>query len=381
MMAAEKRDHALEVRNSLTDPLKLCEALGLAKGAQRQGAGVTVHCPAHKEKSPSCSVTLGRDHTIRVRCFGCSFTGDALTLIATVRGLSLRSADDFRAVLAEGAAIAGNLTLEAEILDGKARPNRERVASPVQDERTRPELDAATYAAVSDALVRLCPFTGEPDVVAYAKRRVLLVEGARAQIAGLPPKEAQGAVVAKLIEAFDVGTLQRAGLLWQYDDGRSETRWFTRPANRLVLPWRGTDGAIDVLQRRVLDASEPKYVFPTGRSPLCPFGAEVLRATDAASPLVYCEGALDVLALRLISWRDHLGLVPLGLPGVDGWRAGWAAWAKGRTAMIALDADAAGERKVAQIAEDLYAAGARDVKRFRPRGAKDWCEFLEGSVS
>jgi hypothetical protein len=99
-------DHAREIRLALRDPRKLCASLGLDKGADRQaGGGLTVRCPAHGDRTPSLSVTTGRDGTIRLKCFGCDWTGDALTLIAQVYGLDVRS--NFREVLMEGAQIAG----------------------------------------------------------------------------------------------------------------------------------------------------------------------------------------------------------------------------------------------------------------------------------
>ena len=69
------RDHKKELRHALTDVHRVIRALGLEKGAQRQATGLTICCPWHKENTPSCSVTLGKDGTIRLRCFGCQATG------------------------------------------------------------------------------------------------------------------------------------------------------------------------------------------------------------------------------------------------------------------------------------------------------------------
>jgi CHC2 zinc finger len=113
------------VRRLLTDPLKLCTSLGLLDGAKRQGGGLLVRCPAHSERTPSCSVTPGPDGTVRARCFGCDWSGDALTLIAAVRGLSLRSSADFRGVLSEGAEIGGDHALASELRAGASRVDRE----------------------------------------------------------------------------------------------------------------------------------------------------------------------------------------------------------------------------------------------------------------
>src|SRR5690606_20848290 len=145
----------------------------------------------------------------------------------------------------------------------------------------------------------------EPDVLKYLDDRVMIVEGAHAQLAGLPPREKQGEIIARLLETFEAETLAHAGLLNRYKNGKIETPWFWCPDHRLLIPWRALDGSTRVLQRRRLTPGEPKYVFPRGRKPAYPFGAEALRVTDASWPIVFCEGALDVLALRLIGHRDR----------------------------------------------------------------------------
>lgn len=106
MTYQDRPDYSQEIRRSLIDPRRLCAALGLDKGAERQGAGgITICCPAHGDRTPSCSVTRGPDGTIRVRCFACGWTGDALTLVAQAHDLDVRH--NFRDVLLEAAQIAG----------------------------------------------------------------------------------------------------------------------------------------------------------------------------------------------------------------------------------------------------------------------------------
>lgn len=99
-------DHAREIRARLDDPRALCDALGLIdRQTKKQARGIIVHCPAHDDRSPSCSVRIESDGTIAATCFSCGWRGDALGLVAEVRGLDLRR--DFPAVLAEAASIAG----------------------------------------------------------------------------------------------------------------------------------------------------------------------------------------------------------------------------------------------------------------------------------
>ncbi len=99
------RDVVRELRRRLDDPARVVHALGLEKGARRQPRGVTVLCPWHDERTPSCSVRVADDGTIACRCHGCGATADVLGLVAAVHGLDPRR--EFRRVLETAAAIAG----------------------------------------------------------------------------------------------------------------------------------------------------------------------------------------------------------------------------------------------------------------------------------
>jgi DNA primase len=69
----------------------------------------------------------------------------------------------------------------------------------------------------------------------------------------------------------------------------------------------------------------------------------------------------------------------VAIPGVEHWAkhlAQLGALARGRVAVVALDADAAGERHVGELAAELVKAGATRVVRSRPTAGKDWCDVL-----
>jgi hypothetical protein len=144
--------------------------------------------------------------------------------------------------------------------------------------------------------------------------------------------------------------------------------------HRLVIPWRGPDGRICALQRRVIEKTEgPKYVLPW--APEWPYGSERvgyglssggskndtmgtvsarigatsqneqgaqarfaarssrdMPPSGARAIAAIVEGAVDTLALRAL----HPRFAVLGIPGINGWRASWAALA-GDTPRIALD--------------------------------------------
>jgi CHC2-type zinc finger protein len=121
-MGRVDHDYAQEIRRSLTDPVRLCEKLGLLKGSERQSGGVICRCPAHRENNASCSVRRGKDGTIAVKCFSCDWTGDALTLVAMVFSLDIRS--QFREVLTEAANLAGLHQVVEELRGGKKHDQR-----------------------------------------------------------------------------------------------------------------------------------------------------------------------------------------------------------------------------------------------------------------
>jgi len=351
-----------DVRRALSDPVKLCAALGLVeRWTQRQAGGVTIRCPWHDERNPSCSVTRAADGTVRARCFACGASGDALTLVARIHGLDVRR--DFRGVLAVAATIAG--------MHG--------VCADLEVPRERSVLDDATFHAVASELVERCPFDAENDVLHYLDRRVLLVAGAQARLFALPAPERQGGLLTDLARLFSPEALALAGLVKRGDDGRPVLGRFVWPVHRVGIPWRSPDGRIQTVQRRRLNDGERKYVFPSGRAPRFPFGVEAMAWAGPDTQLVFCEGAFDALALRLLARRDGHDLFALGLPGARGWRSEWASLASGRVALVALDPDAAGLEAREAVKADLFGAGARRVLRFQPRGgAKDWAAYVEG---
>ncbi len=68
----------------------------------------------------------------------------------------------------------------------------------------------------------------------------------------------------------------------------------------------------------------------------------------------------------------------MGIPGVEHWAKHLATLgelARGRIVVIALDADAAGERHVAELAKALLGTGAARIDRVRPTTGKDWADL------
>ena len=355
------------VKAALSDPLDVCRRLGLEHGAWKQSGGLHIVCPAHADRGPSCSVTRGRDGTLRVKCFGCTLSGDIFDLVAAVEHLD--RTNDFAAVLAAAARLA-SVSLE----------ERPRQPAPPAAPPGPEQLDAEAFDALVAPLLHLgrletdqeieeregvSPIT--EDVVAYLSGRGLLdVARAEGWAALPPPGPAQESWVAMLLDVFGPELVARSGLV-------HHGATFLHAESRLVIPWRDQVGRVVTLQRRRLDDDhKPKYVFPPARAAKLPYGLHRL----GPGPIAWVEGAVDTGALaELCSARGQIVNV-LGIPGVQGWRSSWARLCEGREAVIALDADDAGERAIAQLARDLGEAGAIKVSRWKP-AAKDWAKLFE----
>ncbi len=146
----------------------------------------------------------------------------------------------------------------------------------------------------------------------------------------------------------------------------------TMPEHRIMIPYRSPNGRIIGLKRRAIGDGRPKYVNTKGRPLVWPYGVEAVACAAPDEALMFVEGEIDTLDRRAVLRRGGESCVVLGVPGVSSWRREWADYARGRNVAVALDADEAGEAKAGELVRDLYAAGAANVRRLRPRSGKDW---------
>lgn len=353
-------DHVAELHGAIV-------ALGLREFASRLGFRVDSHgrgaCPVHGGHNDQQFTLRAKDgRVVLAHCWNCGFAGDAIDLVGTLRGRS-----DF----------AGKLEAVAKLL------NMAPIADRAEQFEPEPErIDPLSYHNVIVALREIClKFRPIRDVCRYLQARKLLDLASEFGLFALPERSKQGEVISQLRGTFEPETLVKCGLLLPPKDGRCNFRQLQWSEHRLCIPWTNPSGQVEVLQRRCLDSSKPKYVFPSGIAPLHLFGISKLKAVSERHPIAFCEGALDTLALAAICRHESHNIVPLGLPCVDGWRESFRDLCRGRVVYVALDADDAGEDSVGAIGLEAHLSGAAQIIRWAPNAGKDWGEQLLARAS
>jgi DNA primase len=236
-------------------------------------------------------------------------------------------------------------------------------------------VDSDLCDRVFAALLDLCPLRTCATVAAYVDNRGVYADAESVGIGALPEsQDAQNALIGQLAERVGgMEALVNTGL------ARSVREPSLRaPRHLLLIPWRGRDGRVSTIQRRRLDAMEPRYLFPSRIAPSDPFGADLISSAQGAlgedAPVVVTEGALDCLARRKIARVSGEAVVAIGAPSATTAHAEWSALFKGRHVIVAFDADNAGDEGARRFAATCL-AGARLVERERPRQG-DWNETL-----
>lgn len=451
------------VRAALAEPRAVARALGLEDGARREGAGgLVVRCPVHGDRSPSLSLQV-RGGTLSARCWVCGQGGDLLWLVAAVERLDVRR--DFVEVLRRAAELAGGAAL-APAAVVPARQEAPKLPEDVAAELFGRICEAGRLgasgsverylegrglleAAREDGWAALPSLNRMLDIA----RGVWQAMGSRqgtGETPGRKPEQASsgpgnaeangvtrdggpngqvgmtsnrmrvgepsGQVSGGFAFSSPEDLLVGARLAFWGRDGELVTLW---GRHRLVIPWRGPDGRIQALQRRLVDAprkmrdgrEEPRYVLTW--APRWPYGVERLGGDDGTdcrdsersgvahqrsgpavrrngsrsgvetrdgdrgrgqangangtphsaashlareSPVVFVEGAIDALALRCLRPGR---CVPLGLPGTGGWVTAWAGLVGERRVFWGLDVDRAGDERAAKGEIDVAEAQGR----------------------
>lgn len=361
-MMHDRPDHAPAVHAALAamGAERFVRELGVRNVVRQNRRAVRVPCPVHGGKDPNCDVAE-RDGRIVFACFsGCGGEGgDALAFVAAVRGLDVRR--DFRAVLAEGARLAGLHSL-ADELEGRGGPH---------DRRSAPGPNVGTGGARRlnvqaperpDAQASERPYPPEGEVLALWAACVPVPDSPEAsaylEARALDPLEVEARDLARALPV--AGELPR----WARYQGRT----WRETAHTIVLPVFDSLGRMrSVRAMRVRENDTPKRLPPTG------FRAGGLVLADAtarellargAPPDWYAEGEPMRVAIAegepdFLTWATRTRDADPTPPAVFGIGSGaWSPEVAGRVpdaarVTIRTHADDAGEKYARHVADTL----------------------------
>jgi hypothetical protein len=275
------RDLVREVRYRLSKPSTVARLLGL-KVEQGGDSYVLVLCPVHGERNASCSL-YRKNGTVRARCRGCGWTGDALDLVAVTQGLDPDR--EFRAVLAATCELAGMSEEADSVRGGKPPPVARVVMRPPEPE---PERDYPPLAEVADLWADARPVTTDAEVVdMLSARKIDSAEVERIDAA----------------RALHPQTHRERLPAWaKFRGGASVSRSWLATGHRLVVPVYDPSGQARSLRAWLVtsEANTPKRIPPSGfrASGLVLANAKALRwlrGESSPSSIVVVEGEPDWL--------------------------------------------------------------------------------------
>ena len=241
---------------------------------KRAGREYQARCPFHDEKTPSFTVSPGKQF---YHCFGCGAHGSAIGFVMEYEGLGFVEAVE---------ALAQDAGLEVPREAGPAR-DRGRDLYGILEQAAR------WY----EAQLRSHPARGR--AVGYLKGRGLVGEAVARFRIGYAPPGWDGLLRALGGDEASRRLLLEAGLLAERDSGGL----YDRLRDRIVFPIRDPRGRVLGFGGRILDGDGPKYlnspetpVFHKGNTVYGLY--EALHGRGRPERLLVVEGYMDVVALH-----------------------------------------------------------------------------------
>ncbi len=239
---------------------------------KKAGANYVACCPFHSEKSPSFSVSPGKQF---YHCFGCGAHGTAVGFLMEYGGKAFPDAVE-------------ELARDA----GMEVPRIERAG----EREKRDEAQDLNEILLAAAKFYRSQLKDAPRAIDYLKSRGLTGEIAARFGIGYAPDAWQG--LEAVFPKYDTPELDAAGLVINGDGGKRYDRF----RDRVMFPIHDSRGRVIGFGGRVMGAGEPKYlnspetpVFSKGREL---YGLYLARnAIRDAGRVVVVEGYMDVVAL------------------------------------------------------------------------------------
>jgi DNA primase len=239
---------------------------------KKAGANYVACCPFHNEKTPSFSVSPGKQF---YHCFGCGAHGTAVGFLMEYGGKAFPDA--------------------VEELARDAGMEVPRVERPGEREK-RDEAQDLNEVLLAAARFYRAQLKDAPRAIDYLKSRGLTGEIAARFGIGYSPDAWRG--LEAVFPKYDAPELDAAGLVINGDGGKRYDRF----RDRVMFPIHDSRGRVIGFGGRVMGAGEPKYlnspetpVFSKGREL---YGLYLARnAIRDAGRVVVVEGYMDVVAL------------------------------------------------------------------------------------
>ena len=265
----------------------IVEVVGRHVQLKKTGANLMGLCPFHAEKSPSFSVSPGKQ---LFHCFGCGASGSALWFLTQHTGAS------FHEAVNELAQQVGMSVPDDDV----SAADRERFA--LAKER-RSTLTGVLEKAAEHYQRGL---KESPRAIDYLKGRGLTGEIAARFGVGYA---AEGwRTLAGVFAHYDDPLLEESGLVIASETasdipgGEAQRKRYDRFRDRIMFPIRSVQGDVIGFGGRVLDRGEPKYLN-SPETPVFSKGRELYGLFEARTALrehghaLVVEGYMDVVAL------------------------------------------------------------------------------------
>ena len=247
---------------------------------RKAGANYAACCPFHNEKTPSFTVSPGKQF---YHCFGCGAHGTSIGFLMEYSGLG------FIEAIKE---LAGRVGMQ--VPDSEERPH------------SGPKLHTLTEIMSRAAKYYYEQLKRSDKAIAYLKKRGLSGEIAQKFGIGYAPDGWQN--LAAAFDDYSISGLQEAGLVIKNEQGRLYDRF----RDRVMFPIINQKGEVIAFGGRIMGEGEPKYLN-SPETPLFEKGREVFGLPQARLSLREKNTAI-VVEVTWMSWRWRSSESAMPLP-------------------------------------------------------------------
>lgn len=329
------------------------QVLEQLQGVRRRGVGWTSRCPAHPDRVPSLSISVGDDGRVLLYCHG------GCSLKAICSGLGILERDLF--------AVPRRCVVSRKRRNGErgdqafARGLGAAFSELQRAARERSLHDPAFTAAQAQRVWQLARSRARDDDAVGHDRAVYDYVAARRLDQSL--EEPGYGVIGPDMELPPA------------------VAWWVQGGYRLLLPVYDEQGLVVSIQARCIAPDvQRRVLFPKGsRIKGAVFansvGVSLLGQRRPPTDVVlFGEGLTDFLAIASAASTYAV----LAAPGTSFACPAAGRWARQAVVVVAMDNDEAGQRCIEALGPRLYELGAKDVLRVQwPNGCKDACDLVK----